>query len=517
MRIKCPDCSQKFDVTEEFLGKTVECGSCDSRFKVTNEQIVVEKEKFYPGEKKNKGLDNFGKAAASVQAPVAFEQAHYQPDVNASFVGPPRPRRTMAAIAGAAVLIMVIIVFLLAGGKEGSMRDMETANRFIFVGFAVLIGGGLYFYGMVHNRKSGLLVGGLLCAFVLALPVIFPANPTSATIVDNVDELEQRDDAEADKAEAERQYLFEIGYEPVQKAIAGGNPDTVAAVYLRNASKAVRAQIAAYLYSATDEASREVSYDRGTTGLNGLILMTEQKKSLDEIALLCKKFGRIEKISRDLRVIDVTVENSKVGTLDEDKMLDRENIDFERQNLKALSSIDPVEQMKAAKRLANSEPRALRPDITVQMVKMLPKSSNPLKIELIRALKVWSKPGDGSEQAVLAAVRELHKAGLAEKSGIDFLIEREVEGAEAILLELWKKDPVAWSATVSGLGEGAQVLLLPVLNSLDDVQVVAACGILGDSGTAACIPVLKETMAKSKSEVGKKSMQAAIDEIQNRS
>lgn len=504
-------------MTEDFLGKTVECGSCDSRFKVTNEQVVAEKQKFYPGEKTDKSLDSFGKTAASMAAPVGFKQAHYQPDVSSDFVGPPRPRRTVAAIAGAAILIMVIIVFLLAGGKEGSMRDMVTVNRFIFVGFSALIGGGLFFYGMAHNRKLGWLLGGVLCTIVLTLPIIFPANPISATVVENVDELEAQNNSQVDQEEAARQYLADIGYEPVQKAVVSRGADTVVAIYLRNASKAVRAKIAAYLYSATEEVSREISYERGSTGLNGLILLVEQKKSIAEIALLCEKFGRIEKISKDLRVIDVTVENTKIGSLDEDKVLDPENIDFQRQNLKALASIDPDVQMKAVKRLAISEPKALRPDITAQLIKMLPSSSNSLKIEIIRALKVWSKPGDGSEKVVLEAVQQLHKGGAVDKSGIDFLIEREVEGVDVILMELWKKDPVAWSETVANLGEGAQVLLLPMINDLDDVQVVAACEILGKSATAACIPILEESIGKAKSDVAKKSMQAAIDEIKNRS
>ena len=185
MRIKCPECSQKFDITEDFLGKTVECGSCDSRFKVSDEHIIQDKEKFYPGEKRNKALDAFGKATAAVNVPVAFKQASYQPDVSAESVGPPRPRRTLAAIFGAAVLIAVIVIFLLAGGKEGRLRDMETVNRFIFVGFSALIGGGLLFYGTAKSKKLGWLVGLVLCSAVLSLPVIFPANPTSTTVIDN--------------------------------------------------------------------------------------------------------------------------------------------------------------------------------------------------------------------------------------------------------------------------------------------------------------------------------------------
>ncbi|HCI91173.1 MAG TPA: hypothetical protein DHV60_01285, partial [Verrucomicrobiales bacterium] len=61
MKIQCPECSQRFDVTEDLLGKTVECGSCDARFDVTTDELVAEKKKFYPGEKRDSHLDRFGR------------------------------------------------------------------------------------------------------------------------------------------------------------------------------------------------------------------------------------------------------------------------------------------------------------------------------------------------------------------------------------------------------------------------------------------------------------------------
>ena len=517
MRIKCPECSQKFDVTEEFLGKTVECGSCDHRFKVADDHVITEKQRFYPGEKRDRSLDNFGKSAAEVAAPVTFQQAQYNPGVTSDQVGPPRPRRTLAAVVGVSILVLVIVLFLAAGGKEGSMRDMETAKRFIFVGFTVLIGGGLLFYGTTHMRKVGLLATFILCALVLSLPIIFPANPVSSTVIENPKELEKLVDNSVDEELAMKDYLFEIGYDPVRKAIAGGAEDTVVAIYLRNASKAARTKIAAYLYSATDKVSRETSYDRGSTELNGLILLVEQEKNIDEVALLCEKFGRIEKISREYRVVDVIVDPMKMGVLDESKALDSENIDFQRQNIIGMQNIDPDVQIKAVKRLANSEPKALRTDVTKQMVKMLPTASKELKIELIRGLKVWSQPGDGAEKAAYTAVQELHREGAVEKSGIDFLLMRKVDGVGVILIDLWKKNPVVWAETLQGLGKGAELLLIPILSEFNDTQIVAASDILGEVGTSDSISYLKKAMGGEISATAKKSLQAAIDEIEKRS
>ena len=105
------------------MDKTVECGSCDYQFKVTGDTEVKERQKFYPGEKRGAHLNRFGNskkgaAASSSKKPVGFKQAHYQPDINADLVGPPRPRRTMSAMLGVRLMIMVIFVFFLERGRH---------------------------------------------------------------------------------------------------------------------------------------------------------------------------------------------------------------------------------------------------------------------------------------------------------------------------------------------------------------------------------------------------------------
>ena len=135
MRIKCPDCNQKFDVTEDFLGKTVECGSCDHRFKVTDAEVVAEKKRFYPGEKKGAHLDNFGKSAATIDAPVRFQQASYQKPTSHDVVSPPHPGRIMAALAGILLMVFVILIFVFTADGDGGVGDMKTLNRFVLVVF----------------------------------------------------------------------------------------------------------------------------------------------------------------------------------------------------------------------------------------------------------------------------------------------------------------------------------------------------------------------------------------------
>ena len=176
MRIQCPECSQRFDVTEEFLGKTVECGSCDNRFKVSEEEVVKDKKKFYPGEKKDTHLERFGRNSPEATN-VEFPQVSYAQNVDPQLVGPPRPRRTVSMVCGLALVFLIIVVFLLAGGKEGALRDMETLNRFILCGFASLLGGGLIIYGTAHNRKMGFMMAAASTLILMCMPVLFPAIP----------------------------------------------------------------------------------------------------------------------------------------------------------------------------------------------------------------------------------------------------------------------------------------------------------------------------------------------------
>ncbi len=51
---------------------------------------------------------------------------------------------------------------------------------------------------------------------------------------------------------------------------------------------------------------------------------------------------------------------------------------------------------------------------------------------------------------------------------------------------------------------------------MDTVHLVAAADILGKVGTPPCVTYLEEVMSK-QDEQGKKSLQAAIDEIKKRS
>ncbi len=101
-------------------------------------------------------------------------------------------------------------------------------------------------------------------------------------------------------------------------------------------------------------------------------------------------------------------------------------------------------------------------------------------------------------------------------NAMELLIDHKVEGGEAILVELWEKNPAVWSETLVKLGEGAEVLLLPKLKEMDASHVTAAADILGKVGTESGAGFIVQDVLPEMDEHGKKSLQAAIDEIKKR-
>ena len=519
MKIECPDCEQEFDVGEDFLGKKVECGSCDHQFTIGEEHRIVEKERFYPGEKKSTGLGKFGKKASDGLGEVAFTPASYQSDVNPDMVGPPRPRKTLAIFGGLGLMGLVIVVFLLGGGKEGPLRDIETNNRYVLCGFSALLGSILIIYGSAKNRWLGVMLAVILSVVLLFIPAMFPGNPVSSFIKPmDVSLSPVTESKSAIEAESIDDYLIRIGYDPVEEALFEHPRETVVGVYVRNADYSTQSKIASYLYYVTGRVSREVVFPRGDTGQAAMILLVEQEKSIEQIAALCERFGEVVKMEKDLRLIEVFTDRAKTEGVDEVKLKDPEDPDFEFLNLKSLKHFDPEWQLAAAKRLASAKPGDLRADITEQFVDMLPSSHPELQLEIIRALKSWAEPESDIGEALLNAANNLHAEGRVSQVCMELLIEHQVAGCELILMELWNKDPVLWSDQFIKLEAGAELMLLPQIAKMDAGHLSMASEILGKVGTKECVSYLKGIIENSKLDAKKiKSLQAAIDEIKKRS
>ena len=519
MKIQCPDCDQEFDVAEDYLGKKVECGSCDYLFTVSEDHVIKEKKRFYPGEKKGTGLSKFGDRAPMSPSEVAFVPASYQSDVNPDLVGPTRPRRTIAVAGGIFLMVTVIVIFLLGGGKEGPLRDIETPNRYVLCAFSALIGSILLIYGAARNRWIGVMLALVLSIILMFMPALFPGNPISSFMkpIDASLQLQKKVDSET-QPESMGDYLIRIGYDPIEEALFIHPRDSVVGIYIRNADYSAQSKIASYLYYATGGQSREVLFPRGDTGQSAMILLVEQKKSIQQIAALCERFGEVVRMEEDLRLLEVYVNSATTSEPNAAKINNAEDPDYEFLNLTALKNFDPEGQMEAAKRLAKSQPKALRADITEQLTEMLSSSHADLQLAILEALKVWAQPNSNIGGALLDAAKKLHAEGRVSPVTMELLIGHKVDGCGAILMDLWHKDPARWSDYLLQLGAGAELVILPQIEKMDIGRTVKASEILSDVGTMQSVEFLTKLIAGSKMDAKKtKSLKAAIDEIKKRS
>jgi hypothetical protein len=519
MKIQCPDCDQEFDVAEDFLGKNVECGACDNLFRVNDDHVITEKKRFYPGEKKGTGLSKFGDRAPVKPSEVAFVPASYQSDVDPELVGPPRPRRTIAVFGGIFLMVTVVVIFLLGGGKEGPLRDIETPNRYVVCGFSALIGSALLIYGAARNRWLGVMVAVVLSLILMFMPTLFPGNPISSFIKPIDSNLQFKEEVKNEiQKESVGDYLIRIGYDPVEEALFVHPRTTVVGIYIRNADYSVQSKIAAYLYHATGGHSREVLFPRGDNGQAAMILLVEQRKSIEEIATLCERFGQVVRTEQDLRLLEVYVDSSATSEPDPEKLNNPDDPDYEFLNLSVLKSFDPEGHLETAKRLSKSKPKALRVDITEQLAEMLPSSYTDLQLAIIEALKTWAEPSSDIGGALLEASKKLHAQGRVSPVTMELLIRHKVDGCGAILMDLWNKDPARWSDYLLRLGAGAELVILPEIEKMESGRIVKASEILGKVGTKHSVDFLTKLIADSKVDAKKaKSLQAAIDEIKKRS
>ncbi|MDC0087929.1 zinc-ribbon domain-containing protein [Akkermansiaceae bacterium] len=521
MRIQCPKCRQRFDAPDELMGKTVECGSCEHQFKVSDDVVVAEKTKAYPGEKTSSAISEFEEfsefknIAEPIEASKGFSQAHYSDNVNIAKLEPLKPQQILAILLGLGIFILVGASFLLAGREGGAMSDIGVLNRYILVGFSALLAGALLIYGMRKNRQLGIILALILGGGLVSLPYFLPGD----SVVESSSYFEGKEvslDGEGsilkDEDDIKREYLLEIGYSPIEQALEIHPESEVIGVFFRGVNNLLSSKIATSIYEATDKLDHGILYERYE---NSLLLLTKQKLSIQELAVICGEFGEVTKVSEELRIIDLTVEEGDIDKATSKAAFKVSDISFFKENLSALKNMSSVERLGAVRRLGSAEPAAYRNDIVAELLKQLPDSDVETQLAIVKTLKTWSKPGEGAEEAVLSAAEAIYETGDLDLTTVEFLIERDVDGGEVILMNLWEKDPVVWSELFIKLGANAEKLLLPKISNMNSIQFSSACRILKKVGTFNCLSTLTSVLDTVDGQ-NEKTLKATIDEIKKR-
>ncbi len=517
MRIQCPNCRQKFDVSEDLYGERVACGSCDDNFYVDSDTILADKEKVYPSGKNRDSRDQLRPKSKRKAMPEAFQQAQYSQYVSMAQLDTTVPKRLLATSLGVVIVVVTMATFLLAGGEKGAMRHVLTNGRYILTGFAALLAGGLFIFGMNKNRTLGVFLALFFGAGLLSMPYFYPATPSSKSSAefDNVEVFIEGDDSIApDAMSHEDKLLAEIGYAPMAEALAENDRAGVMGVFMRDSSYAARSVIANSIYKHIGEIDRGITYARDD---NSLLVLTKQRVSIDDLAVICEKYGEVLSVSKKLRIIELQI-SGETSYGNSANIFNSSKPDFQKLNLQALNSISSLVRLGAIKRLGDSKPIALRHDIVTALVNLLPKGDHEHQLAIIKTLKTWSKPDDGigTEAAVLAAVKSFRNKGESVNAeAIEFLIERDIEGSKVILMELWDEEPVVWSELLITLDGDAEAMVLKDIKSMNTKQFLLACHVLKQVGTEGSLGILK-SMLNTKEEQSEKTLKATIDEIEKR-
>jgi predicted Zn finger-like uncharacterized protein len=517
LRIQCPACERQFKVGEELKGRTVECGACEHRFKLDEGVTVERRDKFYPGEKQRPGLDAFGRSQRPTPGPVAFETAAYNQTQSVADFVPMSPQKMFATGLGTAVLAMTAVLFILGTMPNGMLKDMEIAKRSILGGFMVLVGAALVLYGCSNRRKTGILVSvvGVVTTMALSLfmPVprtIDPNDAPLAVLNDPGAGLGTEEDPRAPiRPKTAEEIMQFVGYNPVQRAIAShttsetDGKEFVTAIWVPVMEERYKFQILKYLHRKTASEERPSFYRRKE---GGLFVIDGPRISMERVAGLVERFGRVEEIYPEIRLIEVMIESSRLIEASKDlmsKLTDREHPAFFVRNLAELDHIDFDRVSDAVQRLSNVEPLRFRVEISRRLLELLDEESeSAFKGDVCRALIVWSEEGDGAEAAVARAAKEVMGRGESmPRSMLEFLVKRKAPEVVPILEVLWLEDPSAWEPIVAEIGPTAEDAVLKHLSDESPGVRLSAIQLLKRIGTKKSIEPLRALLPTASDEM----------------
>lgn len=520
LSIRCPGCSQRFKVGPELMDRMVECGTCEHRFRV-NDEVVVRQKRFYPGERRDRGLDQFSRIPKGRELATNFQTAHYaQEPVHAPVAGTSPLRLIFGLVAVTAVVL--VLMLLAFGGKPGGMLDgAPQSKRLMLAAFTAVIAW-VFLLAANPGARIRATIGALLSSgLLLSFPFLFtegdtPKSQDSGTLVVNPVAPPKRDEPHDPTYGALKK---ELGYEQVEREIERykSSPElagkSAAGIWLRGMQGYHRLQIRDYIIRSTGADPESHIYPRTP---DYLMVVSGVGQDLSELARLCERFGEVKRVIDDLRVIEVAVDNDsfKEGPLD--KLTNRDNPSFYEMNRRELESIDLERSRNAVVRLADAEPKLYRKDIVARMLQLMKEGDVRMQDQICRALLVWAEPEDGSVPAVRAALAKLPpKGGEVPESMVKFLAASKDQEAIPLVDALWVADHNRWEELYGNFGPAIEDLVLSHFGKAAPSMKRSAARLLGKNGSAKSIPVLESARAGADAELSV-FIERAITAIQAR-
>ncbi len=514
----------------------VECGGCDEKFKVEGSALLRQK-KHYPGDKSESNLELYAKSPSTESAQaqdVTFQTASYQ-NISAEYAQPASPSKTLMICIGAIFILLFIVLFLLGGKEEGSLKGLDNAKRLILAGFVALAGSGLIIAGSRHKIK-GILLSLALGGSLIAMPFVFP-EVIEATLVEkpSLDPIlgdSPAPDTDINSLDARiEKYKQSIGFAKVakaRKALKDGmikDPNNLKALVILN-RRDKRFQdidtILTYLKNTFDLEVPPVTYSFGRE-INGqpVTLVTFMTGTpLERVFEMTKRFGtpkEMNDIRTALQVIEVVVDRKALKGHPTELTNDINHPNYFDANYAELKNIDRDKQLDAARRLQSATIKGRQADIAAALSALISSNDHELSRQAIATLYYWTLPEYKTDQRVLDYAKEIVGTDVMHRSVMDYLADKDIPGSEDILAKQWSssKAYLLWEnylVRAKNRGEKAVISALP---TLDQTHFKSAASILSKVGTAKSIPAINAVLSRV-NENDKKYFKAAIDEIKSR-
>lgn len=503
LQIQCPECSRRFTIHEDLVGRTVECGSCQARFPVKKEMVIHQKNKFYPGEQKGKRDDFFNRlgrqpSGSAVKAASRAVSESHVPKVDS--IMPASPAQNMAAGAGFGMLLLYGMLFLLGTSQNGIFQDVDMVKRVILASFVSLLSLILVVHGAKNWRFQATMLALVLVASLAGVTWIRPVSvtPTVNTVTPNQPQINQPSRRPVEIL-SDVELKSKVGYEAVDRRLrsledrfGAAAPNYLVAIFVEKLKPGQYFKLQKYLTRAFKiPASEGINrYERGLDKRDVLMVISGFQIDFNEAVRICDpKLGQARTYP-EMRLIELKlsalydVDFEKAPVMNLGKPGERA---YFSKNYKALSALNPDQVKVAVKNLANipdDMELEYQEKVVVEFMRLLDTETDQEVLDdLGKGFRRWGK----NDQSALTKVADKVAAWIKAEADVpsdhlEFLIENKAPRALAFVDQLWSDEPEFWNRQYTMMGALAEPRLVEHLNTSSLRLRKAAAAILGSIG-----------------------------------
>lgn len=477
------------------MDRMVECGACDTRFRI-NDDVIMRSKKFYPGERKAADLNHFQRVPLSAAMPDNMQTVRYAEFDHPEQLEPASPQRIIAGIIGVGTMALIALMLIFSSGPGGSFGAMPLENKLVIAGFVSALGIGLLLYANPKARLKAGFFGVLLSAGLISLPFFFKGDPISArpdsiAYTDPVKPMFPAEGEEPDSLSAlrERFTTRPLEAEQARHEEAGGATKAYG-IYLTNLEQRNIYTVRDFLIRETraDLSSHPYPRDKG----DYLMILSGVSMDIAQVAEIAGRLGATRETHPEIGVIVVSVDNKQFEDGATDKLTNPLDPAFYELNRRELESLDMDRVRRAVERLATSEPKIYRADITTSLTSLMANPGVRFYDSIARALLVWAEDFGPAGQAALDALRrEINAGDSVPEELVALLAKAKIGEAIPSVLTLWMGNPLVWEKHFVNFGSGIEPSVLEQLSAENPALRQSAIRLLGQIGTQASLPALR--------------------------